>query len=139
MHSSFHIAHIHQFYRHHPHCDTINCNSITELPSCVLVGNKHTVYSDQPVSSKSPPTRDKLHPEGKIQARIRNRNRTSLDATDAGKSTVSLHHFHTQFNCTSFSTFIGTVLVLSYDEHGIILSKTIASARLNNTTTIRNS
>ncbi|XP_065078700.1 protein outspread isoform X3 [Ochlerotatus camptorhynchus] len=41
------------------------------------------VYSDQPVSSKSPPTRDKLHPEGKAQARIRNRNRSSLDATDS--------------------------------------------------------
>ncbi|XP_029728344.2 protein outspread isoform X1 [Aedes albopictus] len=41
------------------------------------------VYSDQPVSSKSPPTRDKLHPEGKAQARIRNRNRSSMDATDS--------------------------------------------------------
>lgn len=43
------------------------------------------VYSDQPVSSKSPPTRDKLHPESKAQTRFRNRNRASLDATDSGK------------------------------------------------------
>lgn len=45
------------------------------------------VYTDQPVSSKSPPTRDKLHPEGKAQVRIRNRNRNSIgqqDATDSG-------------------------------------------------------
>lgn len=44
-----------------------------------------TVYTDQPISSKSPPTRDKLHPEGKAQVRIRNRNRVGQDATDSGK------------------------------------------------------
>ncbi|XP_055547516.1 protein outspread isoform X2 [Wyeomyia smithii] len=48
--------------------------------SCI---NNAKVYSDQPVSSKSPPTRDKLHSEGKILARIRNRNRVSLDVADA--------------------------------------------------------
>lgn len=49
--------------------------------------NLFSVYTDQPVSSKSPPTRDKLHPEGKAQVRIRNRNRNSIgqqDATDSG-------------------------------------------------------
>ncbi|XP_055856657.1 protein outspread isoform X2 [Episyrphus balteatus] len=42
-------------------------------------GNEITnrVYTDQPVSSKSPPTRDKIHPETKAQVRIRNRNRTA--------------------------------------------------------------
>lgn len=32
---------------------------------------------NQPASSKSPPTRDKLYPEGKAQSRIRNRNRNT--------------------------------------------------------------
>lgn len=41
------------------------------------------MYSDQPISSKSPPTRDKIHPEVKAQARIRSRNR-GQDAVDAG-------------------------------------------------------
>lgn len=41
------------------------------------------MYNDQPVSSKSPPTRDKIHPEVKAQARIRNRNR-GQDAIDSG-------------------------------------------------------
>lgn len=45
------------------------------------------MYTDQPVSSKSPPTRDKLHPEGKAHARIRNRNRAGQDTPDSGKST----------------------------------------------------
>lgn len=45
----------------------------------------YTVYNDQPISSKSPPTRDKIHPEVKAQARIRSRNR-GQDAVDAGRS-----------------------------------------------------
>lgn len=57
-----------------------NNNSNINSSSCNVNAK---VYSDQPVSSKSPPTRDKLHPEGKAQARIRNRNRSSLDATDS--------------------------------------------------------
>lgn len=42
------------------------------------------MYNDQPISSKSPPTRDKIHPEVKAQARIRSRNRNGQDAVDAG-------------------------------------------------------
>lgn len=41
------------------------------------------MYNDQPVSSKSPPTRDKIHPEVKAQARIRSRNR-GQDVIDSG-------------------------------------------------------
>ncbi|KAL5280564.1 MPRIP family protein [Megaselia abdita] len=43
----------------------------------INAGNEinNRVYTDQPVSSKSPPTRDKIYPETKAQVRLRNRNR----------------------------------------------------------------
>jgi hypothetical protein len=62
------------------------------------------VYSDQPVSSQSPPTRDKLHPEGKAQTRNRNRNRTSQDTTDTGELShfVSIKIFFSVYGNHSF-------------------------------------
>lgn len=48
-----------------------------------------SVYTDQPMSSKSPPTRDKLYPEGKAQARIRSRNNRSNGATTTTTTNTS--------------------------------------------------
>ncbi|KAG4072582.1 hypothetical protein HA402_004671 [Bradysia odoriphaga] len=55
-----------------------NINANNEMNN----NNNNRVYNDQPISSKSPPTRDKIHPEVKAQARIRSRNR-GQDAVDA--------------------------------------------------------
>ncbi|XP_055905657.1 protein outspread isoform X1 [Eupeodes corollae] len=63
-------------HHHHHHHQTSNDGQDENNKNA---GNEITnrVYTDQPVSSKSPPTRDKIHPETKAQVRIRNRNRTA--------------------------------------------------------------
>ena len=63
------------------------------------------VYTDQPVSSKSPPTRDKIYPETKAQVRLRNRNRQI--ESEPGKFQVQLYRkkkikvcpFYLSFRC----------------------------------------
>ncbi|CAD7085941.1 unnamed protein product [Hermetia illucens] len=74
-------------------------------------GNENTnrVYTDQPVSSKSPPTRDKIYPETKAHARIRNRNRsapTPQEDEDQVSSRLLIEDAHREDKLKDFANSI---------------------------------